>query len=71
MASKRGLRRRRCIGTKRYETAGAAAFDAAALRRKQRRSDIDVYRCPHCGGIHEGHTPQVVAPAPPPRRRSR
>jgi hypothetical protein len=36
MASKRGIRRRRCTGKKRYETAWHAAFDAAALRRKER-----------------------------------
>jgi hypothetical protein len=66
MASKRGMRRRRCIGKKNYETARHAAYDVAVLRRKQRRSDIDVYRCPHCGGIHVGHRPHAVAPSPAP-----
>jgi rubrerythrin len=66
MASKRGMRRRRCIGKKRYATAREAARDAADLRRRQRRGDIDVYRCPHCGGIHVGHTPHRVAPSPAP-----
>jgi hypothetical protein len=65
MASKRGMRRRRCVGKKRCATAREAARDAADLRR-QRRGDIDVYRCPHCSGIHVGHTPHRVAPSPAP-----
>jgi dissimilatory sulfite reductase (desulfoviridin) alpha/beta subunit len=71
MASKRGMRRRRCVGKKRYRTACEAACDAAALRRKQGRSDIDVYQCPHCGGIHVGHRPRVVAPSPTPGGKGR
>jgi hypothetical protein len=66
MESKRGQRRRRCTGKKVYQTAQEAARDAADLRRKQRRSDIEAYRCPHCGGIHVGHTPHRVAPSPAP-----
>jgi hypothetical protein len=64
MASKRGMRRRRCIGKKNYATAQEAARDAADMRRKQKRDDIDDFRCPNCGGIHVGHTPHRVKPAP-------
>lgn len=70
MASKRGIRRRRCVGKKRYETAKQAAFDAAVLSRQQRER-LEAYRCPHCGGIHVGHVPHNVAPAPPPSLRRR
>jgi hypothetical protein len=69
MSSKRGMRRRRCTGKRRYETAAHAAFDAAALSRQQ-REHLEPYRCPHCGGIHVGHVPRV-RPAAPAGRRAR
>jgi hypothetical protein len=63
MASKRGMRRRRCNGKRQYETVALAEVDAARLRRAHRTA-VDVYRCPNCGGIHVGHRPHVVAPSP-------
>jgi hypothetical protein len=70
MASKRGIRRRRCVGKKRYESARHAAFDAAVLSRQQRER-LEAYRCPHCGGIHVGHVPHLATPAPAPGWRRR
>ena len=64
MASRRGQRRRRCLGTRDAPTVEHAIRDACAIRRRERRSDIDAYRCPHCGGIHVGHRPQRQAPSP-------
>jgi hypothetical protein len=64
VASKRGIRRRRCTGKKKSATAQEAARDAADMRRKQKRDDISDFRCPDCGGIHVGHTPRRVKPAP-------
>jgi hypothetical protein len=64
MASKRGQRRRRCTGKRTYESEEHAINDARRMRWQQKRSDIDAYRCPHCGGIHVGHRPMRHAPAP-------
>lgn len=64
MASKRGRRRRACVGKRKYATAKEALRDVADMRRKQRRSDIDAYHCRHCGGIHIGHTPRRYEPWP-------
>lgn len=66
MASKRGIRRRRCVGKHRYDDAALAARDAADLSRKE-RAHVSHYRCPHCGGIHVGHTPRRNAPAAGPK----
>ena len=68
MASKRGQRRRRCLGKRKYETRAEALRDAADMRRKQKRNDIDAYHCLHCGGIHVGHTPKRTAPWPTVKR---
>ena len=70
MASKRGIRRRRCTGKKDYPTAHQAANDAAALSRKE-RDTIEAYRCGHCGGIHVGHRPRWQEPAPAPGEKRR
>ena len=64
MASKRGQRRRRCLGKRDYATVEHAIKDAYAIRRREKRSDIDAYRCPHCGGIHVGHRPKRHSPSP-------
>jgi rubrerythrin len=66
MASKRGIRRRRCLGKHRYQDPAHAARDAADLSRKE-RAPVSHYRCPHCGFIHVGHTPAKTKPAPKPR----
>jgi hypothetical protein len=71
MASKRRNRRRRCTGKRNYATPQEAARDAADMRRKQHRDDIDDFRCPNCGGIHVGHTPHSVEPAPASGRERR
>lgn len=63
MASKRAIRRRRCVGKHDYATSALAIRDAARLGREQRKQ-VDAYRCPHCGGIHVGHVPHQVEPAP-------
>ncbi|MGH2615671.1 MAG: hypothetical protein ACRDJC_10565 [Thermomicrobiales bacterium] len=63
MASKRGVRRRRCAGKHDYLTPALALRDAARLSREQ-WMEIEAYRCPNCGGIHVGHVPHLVAPAP-------
>lgn len=70
MASKRGIRRRRCTGKQTYQTPAHAAHDAAALSRKENAA-IEAYRCPHCGGIHVGHRPLWRAPAPAPGENQR
>jgi hypothetical protein len=71
MASKRGMRRRRCTGKKSYLSAAHAAFDAAAVTRRDRGKPVEAYRCPNCGGIHVGHRPRygTVSPAPGERRQ--
>jgi hypothetical protein len=66
MASKRGIRRRRCAGKHRYDDAAHAARDAAALTRKE-HAPISHYRCSHCGQIHVGHTPRRIEPAKRPK----
>jgi hypothetical protein len=70
MASKRGMRRRRCTGKKNYLSAAQAAFDAAAVTRREGKP-VEAYRCAHCGGIHVGHRPSwgTASPAPGEKRR--
>ncbi len=63
MASKRAIRRRRCVGKHDYPTPALALRDAARLSREQRK-EVEAYRCPNCGGIHVGHVPHIVPPAP-------
>ena len=70
MASKRGVRRRRCTGKKNYDSARDAAHDAAQLSRLQ-REQLEAYRCSNCGGIHVGHRPQWQAPSPAPGEKRR
>jgi hypothetical protein len=69
MASKRGIRRRRCIGKRRYKDAARAARDAAALSRKE-RAPVSHYRFPHYGGIHVGHMPRRLEPVKGPKQEA-
>lgn len=68
MASKRGQRRRRCAGKRKYESLADALRDAADMRRKQGRNDIAAFNCWNCGGIHVGHTPKRTEPWPTVKR---
>lgn len=56
MASKRRLRRKACEGKIRYKTMEDAQKVAKRLK-------LNSYRCPHCSGIHNGHTPFNVRQA--------
>lgn len=48
---------RECIGKQRHETKTEAANHLWSLvRAGTRRSAMSVYRCPHCGSWHVGHT---------------
>ena len=63
MASKRGIRRRRCTGTKDVATVRQAARDVAALSRRE-MDVIEAYRCPNGGEIPVGNRPRWHAPVP-------
>jgi hypothetical protein len=66
MASKRGMRRRRCTGKKTYVSPAHAAFDAAAVSRRDGGKPVEAYRCGNCGGIHVGHRPRSGPGSPVP-----
>ena len=56
MASKRRIRRKACGKKIRYETAKDAGAGRHALNRsKGYQGQMNVYRCPFCGGYHIGH----------------
>lgn len=56
MASKRRLRRRSCERKVRHEDPGAAWAMVKRLHRtKGDQGNLQVYRCPFCGGWHVGH----------------
>jgi hypothetical protein len=73
VASKRRLRRKQCEGKVRYASQEAALTVIRRLRSKGGKDDghLSPYKCPHCGGIHFGHTPWHVQQAMRDRRRSK
>jgi hypothetical protein len=59
MASKRQLRRKSCLGKKKY-TSSQQAKDAAFLTGRKHNEKLVAYHCNYCGSWHIGHPPVSV-----------
>lgn len=62
MASKRGVKRRarrhECGSKARHPSERGAWYALSLIRDRGPNGRMGVYRCPHCGFWHVGHTPR-------------